>query len=191
MKLNEKSILEAAPVAETQSKRYSCTICPDAFDEIVQVRLHWSNVHKLINAQVCKICEIPFANKELLQQHKYATHSVLCILCGRGYNSAHQLDDHVDAVHKTSINYPCRVCGMNLTRQKLLIAHLQGHEAWEEWLGQLIFTCAICNAKFPEEKDLRNHVTIHDKTWNSRVTKEQSFRKLKAPKKRQTGRGRR
>lgn len=165
------------------AKRYACTICKDSFDEIILVRRHWNDVHKMINAQVCKICEIPFANKELLLKHKHATHNVFCNLCGRGYNNANQLDDHVNAVHNTSPNYTCRICAMNFNRSKLLIDHMREHEAWESWLGPLIFTCQVCGTKFLEEKQLQDHEKTHNKAWNSKVTKEQSFQRLKAPKK--------
>lgn len=156
------------------SKRYACTICPDTFDKIHLVKRHWSKVHKIPNAAVCKICEIPFANKELAQQHKRSAHDVLCSLCGTGYDNVNQLDDHVSDVHNTMLNYICRICGMKFSQNKVLIDHMKGHESWEKLLGPLVFTCSICGAKFLEESELRDHEKTHYRHWNAKTRKHKN-----------------
>lgn len=169
-----------------RSKRYACTICPYSFDKIALVKKHWINVHKMINLQACKICEIPFASKELAEKHNHAAHDVFCYLCGRGHKNVNQLDDHIIAVHNTALKYTCRICGLNLDRHKWLIDHMKEHKAWEQWLGPLIFTCQVCSTQFLEEGELRDHEKTHSKEWNcwnNNVSKERPVRRLKAQKK--------
>lgn len=151
------------------SKTYACTICPDTFDRIHLVKHHWSKAHKISDAQVCKACEIPFANKQLAQQHRRSAHDILCYLCGKGYENVDQLDDRIDNVHNTMLNYICRICGIKFRHNKLLIDHMKEHESWETLLGPLVFICEICGAKFLEESQLREHEMIHNRKWNAKT----------------------
>lgn len=134
------------------------------------------------NAQACKICEIPFASKKLAYQHTLAAHHFSCYLCGKEFNTVNRLDDHFIDVHNTTMNHTCRICGLNLQRRKWLIDHMNEHVTWERLLGPLVFKCQVCNAKCLEEKELRDHEKTHNKEWNSEVSKEKSFGRLKAPK---------
>lgn len=166
----------------TNPKMFQCTMCPAAFCEIMLVKWHWFEVHKLMNVRVCKICEIPFPNKKLEIQHRYAQHGLFCPVCGKLFNNTGRLDEHAIEVHNTPIDYQCRICGMKLKRREFLINHLKEHEpAWSELTGPLIFKCKFCREHFClSENDLHDHEKIHNKTWDIKLPVQKKIRKRKA-----------
>lgn len=127
--------------------------------------------------QVCKICELPFDNKELLRKHKQEVHGFFCYLCGISFYNVDYLDDHINTFHHSALSYICRICGMNFNRKKYLIDHMKEHVSWEIFLGPLLFLCKICCTNFLEEKELRDHEKTHNKEWITKIVMEPIPRK--------------
>ena len=81
----------------------------------------------------CKQCDIKFLKKTNLQSHIETNHpkSIVCKLCEDIFSEIHQLEDHLQKVHKRSKRFLCGVCNTGFLMRWRLHKHLEMHKKGE------------------------------------------------------------
>ena len=94
-------------------KRYSCTVCPDAFFDSQSLRKH-ENKHKGINQHECPVCQKIFNTKGLCSRHIKSVHEkekqYACKSCEFKTFHAYSLTAHVQQVHEKYKPNKCDFC---------------------------------------------------------------------------------
>ncbi len=85
-----------------------------------------------------------------------------CTICGKRLTSTHNLQCHVNTIHKGIYPYKCTVCGRGFSNTGNLTSHMRHHTGER-------FTCGFCRKKFIFKQSLQNHEKICDRqpTGNS------------------------
>ena len=82
----------------------------------------------------CKQCDAGFIKRSNLQSHIELNHekSILCKVCGDKFSKSHQLEDHMQRVHKHSKRFLCGECNMGFLMRWRLHKHLEVHKKEEK-----------------------------------------------------------
>ncbi|XP_075990059.1 uncharacterized protein LOC142985647 isoform X2 [Anticarsia gemmatalis] len=142
---------------EESNGEFVCPICTLRFASAPVLRAH-SAQHRERYACVCgehvrKRQRDTHANK----CHKRERDSATCHLCGKVYETANNLRQHVKRFHmnKTSSrSYPCNICGNTYNNQAAVRTHMIKHI-------QRKFSCDECPATFSSPYTLTQHKKKH------------------------------
>ncbi|XP_017035797.1 testis-specific zinc finger protein topi [Drosophila kikkawai] len=176
-------------------RRFECTACDIKMDTAKEARLHFETdcifmreSLKSLSVSVsrffaCNVCELKFANSELLQEHRCTYHhyfprlsphgaSLLlpCEFCEVIFESAREVQPHNEEKHLSKKKreketrgsttsgrqrqYLCDICGKSYTQSSHLWQHLRFHQ------GVKPFVCPEdkCDRKFTIRPDLNDHI---------------------------------
>lgn len=118
---------------------YTCEICQSSYGCINCLRSHYKTMH-ISSKQVmrykcerspniskyffCPVCQLCFEDKGTTMNH-YLTHSVVCSVCGSGFDRQTYLADHMKSAHNRNdaeTSFECVLCtlvyqyAVNLTK---------------------------------------------------------------------------
>ena len=78
----------------------------------------------------CPMCEVLFADKNILANHintKHSIYQVKCHMCEDTFDENYKLEEHVIEMHKDSKKFECEVCGKNFVSNWRLEKHRASH----------------------------------------------------------------
>ncbi|XP_043656639.1 testis-specific zinc finger protein topi [Drosophila teissieri] len=187
----ELLVHSASHVAE---RRFECTACDIQMNTAKEASIHFQTdcvfmreAIRSLNVTlsryfVCNVCELKFANTDLLQEHRYTSYHYFPRLCENGkklllpcefcdinFEFAHEILAHNEEKHlnkkkreKETRNtgagrmrqYLCDICGKSYTQSSHLWQHLRFHQ------GVKPFVCQEenCDRKFTIRPDLNDHI---------------------------------
>ncbi|XP_017005005.2 testis-specific zinc finger protein topi [Drosophila takahashii] len=187
----ELLVHSASHVAE---RRFECTACDMQMSTAKEASIHFQTdcifmreAIRSLNVTlgryfVCNVCELKFANTELLQEHRYTSYHYFprlsesgkklllpCEFCEVNFEFAHEILAHNEEKHlnkkkreKETRNtgagrlrqYLCDICGKSYTQSSHLWQHLRFHQ------GVKPFVCQEenCDRKFTIRPDLNDHI---------------------------------
>ncbi|KAJ8958418.1 hypothetical protein NQ318_002200 [Aromia moschata] len=140
-----------------------CSICSREFRGHLQLRVHMTNVHKVVEgAKMCEICGEKFDGLKGLQEHRkeHVQEGELfqCWVegCGKFFLTAGRLKRH-STVHNAALRpLECSVCLKRCSSESSLKKHLMTH------MNVKPFYCETCSKSFSNPWDLNFHKRIHD-----------------------------
>ena len=107
----------------------------------------------------CKDCEFVCRAKATMNKHIEKVHpntsnlDFKCNICSQGFFSQIRLDNHVLQEHDGRNHFECDNCDFKCTKKDHLVNHTCSQ----------FYHCAVCEASFDEDDDLRHHFqTIHE-----------------------------
>ncbi|KAH8354417.1 hypothetical protein KR084_010400 [Drosophila pseudotakahashii] len=187
----ELLVHSASHVAE---RRFECTACDMQMSTAKEASIHFQTdcifmreAIRSLNVTlgryfVCNVCELKFANTDLLQEHRYTSYHYFprlsesgkklllpCEFCEVNFEFAHEILAHNEEKHlnkkkreKETRNtgtgrlrqYLCDICGKSYTQSSHLWQHLRFHQ------GVKPFVCQEenCDRKFTIRPDLNDHI---------------------------------
>ncbi|XP_017057672.1 testis-specific zinc finger protein topi [Drosophila ficusphila] len=187
----ELLVHSASHVAE---RRFECTACDMQMNTAKEASIHFQTdcifmleATRSLNVTlsrhfVCNVCELKFANTDLLQEHRYTSYHYFprlsengkklllpCEFCEVNFEFAHEILPHNEEKHlnkkkreKETRNtgtgrlrqYLCDICGKSYTQSSHLWQHLRFHQ------GVKPFVCQEenCDRKFTIRPDLNDHI---------------------------------
>ncbi|XP_016961327.1 testis-specific zinc finger protein topi [Drosophila biarmipes] len=187
----ELLVHSASHVAE---RRFECTACNMQMNTAKEASTHFQTdcifmreAIRSLNVTlsrhfVCNVCELKFANTDLLQEHRYTSYHYFprlsqtgkklllpCEFCEVNFEFAHEILAHNEEKHlnkkkreKETRNggtgrlrqYLCDICGKSYTQSSHLWQHLRFHQ------GVKPFVCQEknCDRKFTIRPDLNDHI---------------------------------
>ncbi|XP_017074854.2 testis-specific zinc finger protein topi [Drosophila eugracilis] len=187
----ELLVHSASHVAE---RRFECNACDIQMNTAKEASIHFQTdcifmreAIRSLNVTlsrhfVCNVCELKFANTDLLQEHRYTSYHYFprlsengeklllpCEFCEVNFEFAHEILAHNEEKHlnkkkreKETRNtgcgrlrqYLCDICGKSYTQSSHLWQHLRFHQ------GVKPFVCQEenCDRKFTIRPDLNDHI---------------------------------
>ena len=138
-------------------KAFKCVRCEKQFGSSRQLNYHM-NANHLENKIFCDTCGFETKNRQNLQEHIKAMHSlerklpVICDICGKSYKNTDLLKSHIKNVHKRK-PLQCTMCDSVV---KNLKSHMtKVHKVamkGEEWVN-----CDICGKSLFGDGTLKDH----------------------------------
>lgn len=129
---------------------YQCSICG-----LQLVQLQAMQCHMKAHKRNDELREI------LLKEHGADVVAALsCSKCKVVFRDIHNLDQHIQAMHRGQLLFDCTKCGHQFGQRKELAQHLKVVHSVEPPVGltpDSFFTCHSCRRKFISEKSLMNH----------------------------------
>ena len=129
----------------------------------------------------CKICNLQFVDKDLINFHLKAVHdhnsintkiekfpqtegqnSNKCEIGDTKFSSKKSLDTHIVAAHEEKKLFECQICISKFSCKQILEKHI-----FDIHKEQKSHECHICKFKFKQTYELNRHVLeVHEKTRN-------------------------
>ncbi|GFW88399.1 hypothetical protein TNCV_2287251 [Trichonephila clavipes] len=81
--------------------------------------------------------------------------SLVCVVCGRDFNTKLKLRKHHFKRHSPVRSYACETCGQRFRRDCSLKAHMLAHSADKPYV------CKYCGRSFVSHYRFRRHCMIH------------------------------
>ncbi|KAI8044331.1 testis-specific zinc finger protein topi [Drosophila gunungcola] len=187
----ELLIHSASHVAE---RRFECTACDIQMNTAKEASIHFQTdcifmreANRSLSVTlsryfVCNVCELKFANTDLLQEHRYTSYHYFprlnasgkklllpCEFCEVNFEFANEIQAHNEEKHLNKKKreketrstgtgrlrqYLCDICGKSYTQSSHLWQHLRFHQ------GVKPFVCQEenCDRKFTIRPDLNDHI---------------------------------
>lgn len=139
--------------------RYICYVCKDCFDDSASLITHVVQDHddEYSDTQ-CKFCGKSFEVARAVRNHIIKTHigvnNSVCDVCGKKYPDAFKLKLHMQS-HTGKKTEMCPVCGKGFSRRSNLKAHMHSHT------GERPHTCPDCGKGFTQRTPLVLHMRLH------------------------------
>ncbi|KAH8264651.1 hypothetical protein KR038_011736 [Drosophila bunnanda] len=174
-------------------RRFECTACDIKMDTAKEARLHFETdcifmreAGKPLSVSVsrffvCNVCELKFANSELLQDHRCTYHHYFprlslhgtrlllpCDFCEAMFECASEVQPHNEEKHSSKKKrekdsasgrqrqYLCDICGKSYTQSSHLWQHLRFHQ--EMRVKPFVCPEEKCDRKFTIRPDLNDHI---------------------------------
>ena len=133
---------------------HKCPECGAGFYSLDQLDDHMEN-HWKEKPFVCNYCWKPFAQKNLLAQHKkiHTKERHFCEKCGKSF-SGKTIDAHMRN-HSGDKPFVCTYCGKKFAMKSYLSTHVKIH--FQE------LKCKKCEKNFSNEARFNQHMHTHDK----------------------------
>jgi len=149
-----------APVSADPSLTFTCHLCPENFQTVLQLKGHWSVAHNLPKLVHCGVCAKLFTCRKLKYEHKIAAHGITCEICSKNFKTKKGLGDHAKEVHGVKQNC-CTVCGLGFTKELKLKKHVfDSHSN----VPGAIQRCNTCRFYCLTEEEMTKHKGIHVST---------------------------
>jgi len=139
----------------SDSKHFTCDLCPKRFSILVQVRKH-IEIHKKEKRFKCEVCLKSFAFKNDFNVHmeRHARVKLKCDLCNAELMTRKALNLHKTYMHSVR-SFKCDKCDYVAKNSKLLQGHQDVHKEWKE---ADFVECMKCHKKLRNKTALRNHI---------------------------------
>ncbi|CAB3382072.1 Hypothetical predicted protein [Cloeon dipterum] len=136
-----------------------CRICNYDYRTMYSLKLHIQRVHQGVFK--CTGCNTSFATKEERKAHYRANHSqkkqeVQCPECPKIISNVHNLQIHINMVHRKLRPHLCQVCGKSYPCKSSLQFHMTMHT------GEKKHVCNVCGHAFARIENLKQHMRIHN-----------------------------
>ncbi|XP_065348023.1 zinc finger protein ZFP2-like isoform X1 [Cloeon dipterum] len=136
-----------------------CSICNYDYRSMYSLKLHIQRVHQGVFK--CTGCNTSFATKEERKVHYKANHSqkkqeVQCPECPKIISNIHNLQIHINMVHRKLRPHLCQVCGKSYPCKSSLQFHMTMHT------GEKKHVCNVCGHAFARIENLKQHMRIHN-----------------------------
>ncbi|XP_056248433.1 zinc finger protein 658B-like [Seriola aureovittata] len=139
----------------TKSSSIKCTMCEMNFSEIVLLKRHYSQSHKIRGSYPCPLCKRTFVRLCELVRHQQNKKLYQCAACKKCYTKPGLLNDH-EKVHTSSVTPRiCETCGKSFKSLAYLILHQSKHRE------QQPSVCSYCGKQFSTKDCLRAHMVRH------------------------------
>ncbi|CAH1797166.1 unnamed protein product [Owenia fusiformis] len=133
-----------------------CTKCKKELPNRKRLALHMQLKHGIklqIKIHKCEFCDRSYQGKESLYIHlrTHAADKQVCLRCGHFCDTAEQLDEHFETVHRKDCKFHCKTCDKYFNFEQQYNQHMKCHERHK---------CLVCNMTFPRSKLLCRHSRI-------------------------------
>ncbi|XP_071348954.1 zinc finger protein 665-like isoform X2 [Trachinotus anak] len=140
---------------QAKSCTIKCTMCEQNFSEIVPLKRHYSQSHKIRGSYPCPLCKRSFVRLCELVRHQQNKTLYQCAACKKCYTKPGLLNDH-EKVHSASVTPRiCETCGKSFKSLAYLILHQSKHRE------QQPNVCSHCGKQFSTKDCLRAHMVRH------------------------------
>lgn len=139
---------------------FKCPFCELEMKQITNLQVHVMR-HTGVLPATCEVCGKGFAHAAFLQKHmrSHCVHrEFICSICDKGFKYKHGLVQH-QLLHTNERPFACDECSKTYRDLSDLRRHKYLHGGVEKR-----FKCIICYKQFFENKWLRQHMRIHEKT---------------------------
>jgi uncharacterized Zn-finger protein len=149
-----------SPVEEQDSRRHTCRTCKQQFGSYLLLRRHRYHFHiPKTKTHLCPVCGKLFQSKHQLQLHLEVHDDRLkhyCEVCDKHLKSTHMVRSH--RLFHSVAGQKCPDCGIvyNFASARAFYAHRRLHRSSEE------FVCDECGKSFRNRDGLRQHKKTHD-----------------------------
>ena len=163
--INNKHLNDAG----TSAKDFICGVCGSKLGSLPGLTFHMRKHHNKVlnykksNEYLCNDCGIIATSQKKLKEHQQAQcgnaskEQVQCEICGKTVLKV-SLKMHRIKMH-SDFKEQCDQCGERYATKTDLLRHINVVH-----LNILLYTCKICNEKFPTSDALRYHrVKVHEK----------------------------
>ncbi|CAK1554426.1 unnamed protein product [Leptosia nina] len=140
--------------SEKRIKRLKCPHCLERFSEHYRKMTHLKEVHSIVFAFDCQICEARLPTRKALTQHttKLHTLSIQCKICNKCFGNNSVLKLHMMS-HTGERSFVCSICQKAYKQKKSLKKHMTAHGPVAQG-----FTCDKCGSGFLNRNDYNAHV---------------------------------
>ena len=131
----------------------------------------------------CELCQLMFKNKPSLDSHIKEAHQNeqhICKLCEKRFDRLSTLKMHLQAVHENRGPFICDVCGISITQEAELAAHVKSTKCGKAFFKKYSlsflfnFPCNLCEQSFISLTELTEHTkTTHHRKKNKTYSCEE------------------
>uniref|UniRef100_A0A8C4HZC1 C2H2-type domain-containing protein n=1 Tax=Dicentrarchus labrax TaxID=13489 RepID=A0A8C4HZC1_DICLA len=173
--------------SQATSRTIKCTMCEKNFSEIVLMKRHYSQSHKVRGSYPCPLCKRTFVRLCELVRHQQNKKLYQCAVCKKCYTKPGLLSDH-EKVHTASVTPRiCETCGKSFKYLAHLVLHQRKHrerqpsvcsdcgkqftqlklhmvqhtEERAKHMRLRPFVCEICSKAFRLNNELKKHMMVH------------------------------
>uniref|UniRef100_A0A8P4G6I8 C2H2-type domain-containing protein n=1 Tax=Dicentrarchus labrax TaxID=13489 RepID=A0A8P4G6I8_DICLA len=141
--------------SQATSRTIKCTMCEKNFSEIVLMKRHYSQSHKVRGSYPCPLCKRTFVRLCELVRHQQNKKLYQCAVCKKCYTKPGLLSDH-EKVHTASVTPRiCETCGKSFKYLAHLVLHQRKHRERQPSV------CSDCGKQFSTKDYLRAHMVRH------------------------------
>ncbi|CAM1292583.1 ZNF423 (predicted) [Pycnogonum litorale] len=124
-----------------ETSTYRCSVCPQSFDNSVDMQQHYFSVHNDHNI------EVQHNNLQLKNKYK-------CNECDKTFPCLSNLQGHV-RIHSQGTKYTCNECNKEFALVRNLNIHMRSHS------GEKPYECPICQKRFARKENRKAHIKSH------------------------------
>ncbi|XP_051263302.1 zinc finger protein 665-like isoform X2 [Dicentrarchus labrax] len=157
--------------SQATSRTIKCTMCEKNFSEIVLMKRHYSQSHKVRGSYPCPLCKRTFVRLCELVRHQQNKKLYQCAVCKKCYTKPGLLSDH-EKVHTASVTPRiCETCGKSFKYLAHLVLHQRKHRERQPSV------CSDCGKQFSTKDYLRAHMVRHTGGYPCPVCGKKFFQK--------------
>lgn len=156
-KKKDKKTLPQANENISDDVRWFCGICPETFEDKIEIQKHL-DIHN--KDRQCELCKEKVNSLSQLLAHRLMhvpPKQFNCHICAKRYRSCLYLEHHYRNVHIESDDprVECKLCQATYNTAKRLSTHMiQVHSSMR-------FYCDVCSKGFSNKTSLRSHIQQH------------------------------
>ena len=158
-----------------EHKRWQCKLCPKSYTTKHNLVAHILD-HCSIKPHLCLVCGKYFKQLSHLNTHMLTHDNVkphVCEVCQKGFTQISHLKRH-QTVHCDSKPYICDICNRGFAYPSELRIHKDKHVPGKD-------KCVDCGMEFPNVKELREHMILHEHRNKVELTCQHCGRSFRFP----------
>lgn len=140
---------------QSKPRIMKCTMCERNFSQIVVMKKHYSQSHKLKGSYPCPLCKRTFVRLCELVRHQQNKKLYQCSACKKCFTKLALLNIHEKAHTAQVTPHICETCGKSFKSLANLILHQKKHRDRQPCV------CSYCGKQFSTKDCLRAHMVRH------------------------------
>ncbi|KAM4604795.1 uncharacterized protein ACJ7VT_017127 [Polymixia lowei] len=155
-KESETASLETSTEERKSKPRViKCTMCDKNFSQIVEMKKHYSQSHRVRGAYPCPLCKRTFVRLCELVRHQQNKKMYQCSACKKCFTKLALLNIHEKSHAAKTTPHVCETCGKSFKSPANLILHQKRHRDRQPCV------CSYCGKQFSTKDCLRAHMVRH------------------------------